>query len=832
MRPRPRVSLPTSLAWFFLVGAGALIVETTWMRWLRPVMGATAPAVSACLVAITLGQLLGAVLGGRLSARSANATRVFAIVMLAAAAAALLVEALLISLTPLIDRGSAAVPEARTAVRLAGALGATLPASIAIGTAFPLLVTATSERASELGAHGTKLYAADLFGAALGAGLTAFWLPARLGVRGAYLVGVVGFVVVALFALVVQRRVPHEVAPVDTGEASARLPAGIAVASVISGFGVFAAQLLFHQAFGRVLDQSTFALGAVLVATLVFLALGTSVVSALEASVSSTAILVAASGVAAIGFAAFPRLFSVATDGLSIVAGEGATGYVPTAMLLCAITAGPALVGAAAVLPSLFVITGAQAEGDGRHAGHLAGKLLAANTIGAVVGALAAPFGLLPTLSLWPTFLVLALVYAGLSIAAGRRVRYAWAASVVLLSAIALCTPWRVAPLRLAPGDRLVEASTSAQGLVAVIQRGPERLLQTDNHYVLGGTADSVHQERQGHLPLLLHPSPKRVAFFGTATGSSAGAALRHDVERLVTVEIMPGVAEAARTHFGDANARVYDDRRTEVVTDDARSFFRSDESRFDVIVGDLFVPWRSETGALYTRSHFERVKQRLAPGGIYSQWLPLYQLSPSELDTILATFLDVFPDAQVYRGDFYGQYGIVGLVGSGGGVPISTEGVSVRAAALGRAGVHDRWMIHPDGVPALYVGPLSALGPQLKRVPRNTVNRPVIEFAAAANAARHTATLGWTVAGDAWLARVRALRATPGASVWPSEDGKRAAEGGRALQAASVHWTLDRSDEAAEALLQAGSLLSPELLADAPPDPTAADVWHVGPSR
>lgn len=829
MRSRSRVSFPTSLAWFFLVGAGALIVETTWMRWFRSIMGATAPAVSAGLVAITLGQLFGAVLGARLSARRANSTRVFAVVMLVAAAAALSVESLLSWVTPLIDRASSDAAMPRTVARLSGALAATLPASVTIGAAFPLLVTATSDRASELGAHGTKLYAADLFGAALGAGLTAFWLPATFGVRGAYGVGIGCLVIVAVFAFAVGRGAAEDTTSASVH--SVRPSIGIALASMVSGFGVFAAQVLFHQAFGRVLDQSTFALGAVLFVTLLFLGFGTTLVAALRTRVQASTLLTIAGAVSAIGFAAFPRLFSLATDGLSLVAAGGA-GYVPSAMLLSGLTAGPALLGAAAVLPSLFVMTAERAEGDGRDAGQLAGWLLGANTFGAVAGALVAPYGLLPTLHLWPSFLVLSLAYAALSIAAGRRFRYAWATSIVLLSAIALSTPWRVAPLRLAPGDRLIETTTSAQGLVAVVERGGHRLLQTDNHYVLGGSADSVHQERQGHLPLLLHPAPKDVAFFGTATGSSAGAALAHGVEHLVAVEIMPGVTDAARTYFGDSNGGVYEDPRTEVVADDARSFFRRDPRRFDVIVGDLFVPWRSETGALYTTAHFKHIKDHLAPGGVFCQWLPLYQLSPAELDSILATFLDVFPDAQVYRGDFYGRYGILGLVGGADGALPSTDGVPDRAAALGRAGVKDRWVIHPEGVPALYVGPLAALSKELENVPRNTEDRPVVEFASAANPARHQGAWDWTAAGDPLLERSSRLVAAPNTSAWPNEDGARASEGGRALQAASIHWTLDRTDEAGDALLQAGSLLSPELLVDAPPDPTAADVWHVGPSR
>ncbi|MEM7434310.1 MAG: fused MFS/spermidine synthase [Myxococcota bacterium] len=826
-----RVPLRVALAWFCAVGAGALIVETTWMRWLRDLMGATSPAVSVALVSVALGQLAGALIGGRLAARARDPAGAFAIMLFVAAVSSALVEPWLditASFADVVDAHSGAP---LLAARLAAALSATLPASTAIGACLPLLIAASSGRASDLGANGSSIYAADLFGAAGGAALTAFWLPSVLGVRGAYFVGIAAFALVAVSGA--RRMRHHSRAPARPTSNRASFqwpPLWVSLVSAVSGFGIFAAEVLLHQAFGRVLDQSTFALGAVLTTTLVSLAIGALAVARLHRRVSPTTLIVASSGASAMAFALFPRAFDAASNGLSLVVSSPG-GYVPSALFLCALTAGPALVAAAMVLPALFVATGRDAQGDGRDAGHLAGGIMAANTAGAVVGALAAPYFLLPRLALWPSFLAIAVAYALVAVVVARHRRYAWAGSIVLAAALLLATPWRTPPLRLAPGDELLHTETSAQGLVAVIARGRERFVQTDNHYVLGGTGDSVHQERQGHLPLLLHPNPKRVAFLGSATGSSAGAALSHDVEELVTVEIMPGVVEAAREYFGAHNAHVYEAERTVIVHDDVRRFMRRDEPKFDVIVGDLFVPWRAETGALYTAEQFERTRRRLAPGGIFCQWLPLYQLSADELDSVMATFLDVFPDAEVYRGDFYGRYGIAALCGHADGTPHATEGVAQRAEQLRERGVEDRWVTHPLGVPALYVGPLAALHHRLESVPRNTLDQPFVEFSAARNPARHAGAGDWAVAGDAFLDRVAVIRSAPERELWASPGEVRASAGGAALQSASTHWTLDRSDAAADALTEAAARLAPELLSEAPPDPTAADVWHVTPA-
>ena len=72
-RAAPR-ALPFSAALllFLLSGAGALVVETIWLRWLRALLGATAPAASATLVAFFLGQALGAAGAARFAPRSAR----------------------------------------------------------------------------------------------------------------------------------------------------------------------------------------------------------------------------------------------------------------------------------------------------------------------------------------------------------------------------------------------------------------------------------------------------------------------------------------------------------------------------------------------------------------------------------------------------------------------------------------------------------------------------------------------------------------------------------------------------------------------------------------
>src|SRR5690606_35368118 len=114
-----------------------------------------------------------------------------------------------------------------------------------------------------------------------------------------------------------------------------------------------------------------------------------------------------------------------------------------------------------------------------------------------------------------------------------------------------------------------------------------------NNHYVLGGTAAVGDERLQAHVPLLLHPDPQRVAFLGLGTGITAGGALFHPVTAITAIELVPEAITAADHHFAEANVGVVRDPRTHMVAADARTHLRGAPGRYDVIIGDLVVPWR-----------------------------------------------------------------------------------------------------------------------------------------------------------------------------------------------------------------------------------------------
>jgi spermidine synthase len=120
----------------------------------------------------------------------------------------------------------------------------------------------------------------------------------------------------------------------------------------------------------------------------------------------------------------------------------------------------------------------------------------------------------------------------------------------------------------------------------------------------------------------------------------------------------------------------------------DARAFVSAaaaSGARYDVVIADLFHPQRAGAGTLYTREHFANIRRALAPGGRFVQWLPLHELSPEALASVLATFLEVFPDSDAFLAYFNARIPALGLVGAAGADTTTDASLVIDGDALER---------------------------------------------------------------------------------------------------------------------------------------------------
>ncbi|HJU88065.1 MAG TPA: fused MFS/spermidine synthase [Gemmatimonadaceae bacterium] len=153
-------------------------------------------------------------------------------------------------------------------------------------------------------------------------------------------------------------------------------------------------------------------------------------------------------------------------------------------------------------------------------------------------------------------------------------------------------------------------------------------------------------------LPLmtLAHaPHARTAAVIGHGSGMSSHFLLGSPVVRnLVTIEIEPGMIEGSR-HFYPANARVFEDRRSRFVIDDAKSFFASERRKYDLILSEPSNPWVSGVSGLFTTEFYDRVRGYLSPEGVFGQWLHLYEINDQLVLTVLAALHKSFPSYEIF---------------------------------------------------------------------------------------------------------------------------------------------------------------------------------------
>jgi spermidine synthase len=199
----------------------------------------------------------------------------------------------------------------------------------------------------------------------------------------------------------------------------------------------------------------------------------------------------------------------------------------------------------------------------------------------------------------------------------------------------------------------------------------------------------------------------------------------------VTAVELLPEVIDAS-AHFTEALDRDMPGPSPTLVHADARRFVRSSDRLFDVIVSDNFHPARSGSAALYTVEHFEAVKARLAPGGVFCQWLPLHQMDLDTLRSIVASFLAVHPRSWAMLATNSLETPVIGVVAMRDGERVDPKRLRERLdrsgvrAGAGKLGVTDELSLLGNFV----AGP-EALARFAADAPRNTDDHPVVAYRA-----------------------------------------------------------------------------------------------------
>lgn len=638
-------------------GFAGLGYQIVWTEQCALWLGHESAAVLAVLVAFFGGLSVGALLLGSRIERSERPVRWYAGCELALGTWGLLLAWAMPPLGGWLSRliGVQPSPVWQWSVAFLGTFLVLLPATAAMGATLPAMER-VSARLQGQGQRLAALYAGNTFGAVLGVLAVAFWLVPRLGFGASALVCAALNLACGVASLVVFPAGAHALPSVPVADAARarRLALCLALTGLL-GIGY---EVLVVRVLSQVSEDTVYTFALLLAIYLMGSAAGAAGYQRFlrgrrKPNDLSDSLLAALATACLVGTA---TLWSAESSQAWAKQALGESAF--AAALAEAMPAVLAFAPPTLVMGALFshLADRAQAAGIGF------GRALGVNTLGGAVAPALVGVLMLPTLGPKVSLLLVSLGYLAL---VARRSWSRWMAWLPAAGALALAlfTP-PLAFVDVPEGGRLVSYTDGIMAAVSVVEdANGELTLRINNRAQEGSNRSQRVDGRQAWLPLLLHPAPKRALFLGLGTGVTASSAAEDPTLHVDAVELLPEVIRASALFAGSvADGAAYP--RLHVLAGDARRYVRASQQGYDVIVSDNFHPARSGSGSLYTEEHFQAVRSRLEPGGVFCQWLPLHQLDRATLRSIVAAFLSVYSRGFALIASGSLQTPVLGLVG------------------------------------------------------------------------------------------------------------------------------------------------------------------------
>lgn len=682
------------LGLFVLSGFAGLIYQSVWSHYLGLTLGHAAYAQTLVLAIYMGGMALGAWWASRRSFHWRRLILGYAVVEGLIGLLGLVFHPLFVAYsgwsqdTVLPALGNATLAHGYQWLTAAALI---TPQSVLLGATFPLMSAGLirvlpQSQGQVLGG----LYFTNSLGAAGGALFATFLLLPAVGLPGTVMTAGLLNVLVALLAWMISKRLegaetraaqsnatPLAGAKAEPGADVQRLTRIMLAATAISGAASFVYEIgwvrLLNQAFGTTVHSFELMLAAFILglafgglwvrrraATMADPVRYVGIVQVLMGAAALLSIPVFTQSFEWVGW--FMGALSRTESGYTLF--ELATAAIALLVMF------PAAFFAGMTLP-LFTMALLRAGADER----AIGRIYAANTLGAIVGVAIAVHVLIPLVGVRLAVTLAAFADGLLGLYLLRAVSPGRFTSAVATAALSLAA---VAGFSLVVGkpDPVAQISgvfrtgmaRNAHAQVEFLRDGKTattgvfrlpngvRVIATNGKPDAGltaldqpPTADESTMVMAGVLPLVLHPRPEQVAIIGWGSGLSTHTLLGSPLPKQVdTIEIEPAMVEGARL-FGERVSRAYDDPRSRVRIDDARTFFSTGARRYDVIISEPSNPWVSGVASLFTSEFYAFVKRHLNDGGMLVQWLHTYELDDPLVATMLAAVIDEFPEVELY---------------------------------------------------------------------------------------------------------------------------------------------------------------------------------------
>ncbi len=670
---------------FALSGCIALVYEVLWTKYLILTFGATIEAVSVVAATFMAGLAIGSWLFGRFADRKTCLLKVYAGLEAGIALFALLfaptlnlVEWLYVALT----QNFASLPILPFTVRAFFSALLLLPPTICMGGTFPLMCRFFARRKS--GGQIGRLYAMNTLGATLGAFAAGFVLIPGLGLSVTCFIAIFINLAIAGVSLVLAQNFN----PLDADGATCQdLMASelratqyrlVLISIGLIGFFSLAYEILWTRVLLLFLGNTSYAFSLMLCAYLVGIAGGGFLYARLVRphmdEVRLFLLLTTLMGLTILITAPFYDQLAYLFQFAHQASGERWWHLSMLSFLIVFLIMALPTVLSGALLPAAVAIIdpGKSRTGEG------VGLVVLHNTLGAVLGSLVAGFFLVPVVGLLGSFHLLAILNLSLAVmlAVSYRIRARKPVGRLLpallifgLVVALLPSSWNqqlmnsgvycYAPkyekmggiTKVLQDEKILEVIEGRDTTVAILEStdGAFRFF-TVNGKTDGGTGrDMATQVLVGHLPLLLHPAPSEVLVIGLGTGITLRGMSAHPTSRIDCVEISPEVVRAEK-YFREANGQALKDPKVSLLVNDGRNLLLTRPDRYDVIVSEPSNPWQSGNANLFTDDFYQLAAKRLKEGGIFCQWIGLYDITLDNLKIACRTFLKTFPRVLVFQ--------------------------------------------------------------------------------------------------------------------------------------------------------------------------------------
>jgi spermidine synthase len=690
-------------------GCAALIYQVVWFQLLSLVIGASAVSLGVLLGTFMGGMCIGSLLLSRWVSPAHLPLRVYALIEVAIAAFAVLV----LYAMPAIGRlyfawgGSGASGMMLRAVVAAVCL---LPPTMLMGATLPAIARALASRPRRAPPLGW-LYAANIAGAVVGSVLAGFYLLRAHDVTAATFAAVALNVTVAAASFAFARRVreaaaddrsldapaARSAASVPTRPAVPSAPWPVYAAIALSGMTALAAEVLWTRNLSLLLGGTVYTFALIVAVFLLGLGIG---------SGAGAAVARRLSGQSALGYCQLLLCVGIAWGAYALAE---SLPYWPldvtlpmrpwVALQLDLLRTAYAILPAAILWGASFPFALTAAAAPGQDPGRLMGRLYAANTAGAVIGALATSFVLVVWLGSERTQQLMIVICACTALLLlvptwthVPRARAAAAIGAVIVGAAALAYGVPRLPAELVAYGRFMPTRATGaeilyvnEGLTASVAVSRQENGTLTYHNAGKAQASSYPQDMRlqrmlGHLTTLVPERSESFLVIGLGAGITAGAvSIDPGVQRVVVAEIEPLVPRVAAEYFAAQNFGVVADPKVEILIDDGRHYLATTKQTFDGITSDPLDPWVKGAAALYTREFWRLAKARLNPGGVVTVFLQLYESTDDAVKSEVATFFEVFPNGAVFANTVRGAGYDAVLLGRAGDEPIDVDRVHAR---------------------------------------------------------------------------------------------------------------------------------------------------------